>query len=223
MKTIYFDGDIGTDTNELSAKWLREQLPHTGEPIEVVVNSAGGNLFEAFTMIDIIAAYRGKTTAIVASAFSAASLFLIAFDEVEIGPNGYCMVHAPSMDGGRGADDADNRLLAQLRQKMIALYSQKIKQPLAKIARMIDQEVFFDSEASVSLGLCDRITSNVPAVMARQRPKACVASGATAAARWKLAVSNEYLQGFTRNQAASRANKSNPGLRAAYIAEANKR
>ncbi|CAN0123878.1 unnamed protein product, partial [Chrysoparadoxa australica] len=99
-KIIRIDAAIGEDIGELSAKWLQSQFPVDNSPIECRFHSPGGSVLEAFGMIDELNAYRGKKTAVVsAMAFSAASLVLCAFDEVEITPNGYVMIHQAHFDG----------------------------------------------------------------------------------------------------------------------------
>ena len=173
-------------------------------------------------MFDTIKAYRGRKTATVESmAFSAASLLLCAFDDVAISPNGYCMVHAPYFDG----DDmpkSERDLLANLREKMIGIYAEKTRKPIATISRLIDEETFLDAESSISLGIVNRVARASSAVMARMpvrilaRIKAASPVGATAMARWRSAV-------LASGGDVSAADKSHPGLRLQMLAEANRR
>ena len=75
MKTIQIDAPLGTLPGELSARWLRSQLPTDGQDVVLAVHSEGGAVLESLAMCDLIQSYNGKVTAIVSSmALSAASL-----------------------------------------------------------------------------------------------------------------------------------------------------
>jgi ATP-dependent protease ClpP protease subunit len=221
LKTIHIDGPIGPGPGEVSARAFKSQLPADESPITVKFHSEGGSVFEAFAIFDAIKAYRGAKSASVESmAFSAASMLLCAFDDVAISENGYIMIHSPYFD----ADDvspSEQRLLANLRERLVNLYSQKTRQPIATIGRLIDQETFFDADAAMSLGIVNRIVRAPQAVQARRLPSRVLAKlatskqGTTATARWQSAV---RASGSVRA-----ADRSNPGLRLAMLAEVNRR
>jgi ATP-dependent Clp protease protease subunit len=228
MKTIRIDGPIGQEPGELSAKWFRSQLPPDGSPVEVKFHSEGGSMFEAFAIFDTVKAYRGRKTATVESmAFSAASLLLCAFDDVAISPNGYTMVHAPYFDGDDGPK-SERELLASLREKMIGIYAEKTRKPIATISRMIDEETFLDAESSISLGIVNRVARASSAVMARMpsrivaRIKAALPVGNTATARWKSAV-DALASRMPKAKAMAEVEKSHPGLRLKMLDEVNGR
>jgi ATP-dependent Clp protease protease subunit len=227
VRVIRIDGPIGQAPGEFSAKWFRSQLPSDGSPVEVKFHSEGGSVFEAFAIYDAIAGYRGKKTATVESmAFSAASMLLCAFDDVAASPNAYVMLHAPYFDGDAPA--SEKKLLANLRERLINIYASKTRQPVATITRMIDQETFFDAEASVSLGIVNRISTASSAVMARLPARVLAklvsskTAGTTVAARWKAAV-DAKARTMPRAKAIVAVDKSHPGLRLAMIREANRR
>jgi len=221
MKTIHIDGPIGTEAGEVSAKWFRSQLPVDNSPIEIRINSEGGSVFEAFGIYDLVSAYPGRKTAVVASmAFSAASLIPCACDDSAITPNGYTMVHAPHMEGDE-LTDGDSRLLTSLRKKMISLYSAKTGQTIAAMTKLVEQETFFDAEASIGLGIVSRIVRTSSAVMARMPVRILAKikagpTGGTAKARWNSAV----LQACGNVTIADRRH---PGLRLRMLAEVNAR
>lgn len=228
MRIIRIDGPIGQEPGEISARWFRSQLPVDGSPFEAKFHSEGGSVFEAFAIYDAVASYRGKKTATVESmAFSAASLLLCAFDDVGISPNGYCMIHAPHFDG-EDVPKSEQALLASLRKKMIGIYASKTQKPVATISRLIDQETFFDAEASISLGIVNRIVRASSAVSARMparilaRIKAASPVGTTATARWRAAVDARATT-MPRAKAIMAVDESHPGLRQRMIDEANGR
>jgi len=228
MRTIRIDGPIGQAEGELSARWFRSQLPADGSPIEVRFHSEGGSVFESFGMFDTIKAYGGRKTAIVESmAFSAASLLLCAFDDVAISPNGYTMVHAPYFDS-EDVPKSERALLASLRERMIGIYAEKTRKPIATISRMVDEETFLDAESSISLGIVNRI-SRIPLAFVARMParilakiKAASPVGTTATARWKAAVDAKAAT-MPRAKAIMEVEKTHPGLRQQFVAEFNKR
>ena len=124
------------------------------------------------------------------------------------------MIHAPRMDGETTSGESE--LLDELRSKMLAIYCTRTGKPEAVVNRLLDNEAFFDAEASVDFGLVHRVASR--AVVAKQIPARIVAKlqlSTSATARWKTAV-----------QACGsviKADKQNPGLRLKMLAEVNKR
>ncbi len=226
-RVIRLDGAIGQEPGEISARWFRAQLPADGSPIEVKFHSEGGSVLEAFAIHDAVVGYRGRKVASVESmAFSAASLLLCAFDEVAISPNGYVMLHAPYFDA-EDVPTSERQLLAGLWQKMIGIYSQKTRQPIATITRLVDQETFFDAEASVSRGIVNRIVRASSPVMARMPARVlakikAASPGTSATARWRAAVDAKAAT-MPRSKAIMAVDESHPGLRQQMIAEANRR
>lgn len=228
VKVIHIDAPIGNAPGEISSKSFRSQLPADGGPIQVRFHSEGGSVFESFAILDAITDYQGPKSAIVSSmAFSAASLLLCAFDDVEITANGYTMLHHPHIES-EDMTPSDKRLLAQLRTKMISIYAHKTGKSTAIIARLLDQETFFDAEASVDLGLVSRVASRSSLVSARLPNRVLArlrtaSTGRTATSRWKAAVDAAMPRCKSRMAAVSMVNRENPGLRQAFVNEVNAR
>ena len=225
MQSISIDGDIGS---EITTAGIKAQLPRDGSAIVVRFHSEGGSIFEAFAIHDCLKAYPGQKKAIVESmAFSAASLILCAFADVEITENGYTMIHSPEMEGRAEATPADRQLLSQLRDRMVGIYSQRTGKPTSVISRLIDQESFFDAEASISLGLVNRIakpSGNIAARLpARVVAKLRGTATGTARARWQAAVRVASIGTNSYTRAVAAVDKSHPGLRSEMIQEANRK
>ena len=216
---IRIDAAIGQEPGQVSARWFRSQLPTDGRPIRISIHSEGGVLFEAFGIVDAIAAYPGPKTAVVESmALSAASLILCVCDSVEATPNAYCMIHTAHFDRDEPIEQSERDLLRSLRARMVSLYWKKTNKPTAVIEKALDSEVFYDAEAAQTFGLVDRITGK-EAAPARRRPAMAVARARSpqlsAVARWKAAVDAAG--------SVSAANKKNPGLRQQMLDEVNRR
>jgi ATP-dependent protease ClpP protease subunit len=232
MKQIEIDGVIGTGPGEVSSRFIKSQLPTDNSPIVVRIHSEGGSVFEAFAIYDLIDSYKGHSTGVVASmAFSAASLILCACDEAEATANAYVMVHSPHMDdaddGPHQMSPSEKKLLASLRERMIAIYSRRTGKPSSVISRLVDQETFFDVEAAIGLGIVDRISNRTSAVNARL-PRHVLAklgslAGQSAEVRWRGAVAVARSSGLSLGKAVLSVDRSSPGLRQRFIDEANGR
>lgn len=215
-KVVYLDGVIGSGEGECSAAWLRSQLPTDGRELVLKIHSEGGSVFESFAMFDLLAGYHGPKRCEVASmAFSAASLLPCCFDDSAITGRGYMMIHSPRYEH----DDmtrAEANLLDELRETMIDIYCQRTGKPESVIRRLLDEEAYFDAEASVEFGLVHRVASST--VIAKKIPSRIIARlkpSTSAVALWKAAVASAGD--------VSKADRQNPGLRAAMLREANSR
>ena len=160
-KQIIIDGVIGTNPGEISASMVKSQLPTTGEPIELVIHSEGGSVFEGFAIFDAVNEYPGrKTASIKSSAFSIASLIPMACDEINITPNGYMMIHRPY--GGVEGDDEQMtnqaELIRDMRAKMTTAYSVRSGRSEEEIAAMMERETFLNAEKCLAMGFVNRIT-----------------------------------------------------------------
>ncbi|MCA9050047.1 MAG: Clp protease ClpP [Planctomycetaceae bacterium] len=215
-KTIHLNGPIGDRPGEFGARWLRSELPTDGREVRLVIHSEGGSVFESLAMHDILRAYNGRVVGIVASAaFSAASLLLTACDEVQGTSNSFVMVHNSGMEEDAELSDSEQRLLTDLDETMVRLYSERTGQSPQTIRLMMQSETFLDATEAKRLGFIDTISEpkNLRIVAKRISPKNAVKVSATA--RWRAAVMD---CGSVRA-----ADKKHPGLRLKMLAEVNAR
>lgn len=161
VKSITIDGEIGKAEGQVSAQWFQSQLPvNSSEPIEIVIHSEGGNVWEGFKIYDLLTAYSGRKKAVIRStAFSIASFIPMACDEIEIAPNGYFMLHKPSIliEGNEEDLTAQAQLLKQTCDNMIAAYCKKTGRTEEQILEIVSRETFLNAQQSVDLGFADRI------------------------------------------------------------------
>ena len=161
MKTITIDGVIGQGEGEISCSCIRAQLPTDNSPIEVVIHSEGGSVFEGFAIYDLLNNYAGPKRCIVASsAFSIASFIPMAFNDVEITPNGYMMLHNPYAyaEGDDEAFAKQSALLSQLKTNMVNAYANRTGQTPQAIQEILRQETYYNASQAVAIGLANRIT-----------------------------------------------------------------
>ena len=162
MKNIRIDGVIGTSEGEVSAAWLRSELPANGtDPIRVSLHSEGGSVFEGFAIHDVLKEYEGpKTVAVESTAFSIASFIAMAGDEIEMSPNAYFMLHNPRINI-EGDDDELNKtagMITALKTNMVQAYAERTRKSVEQIQAILKDETYFNAEDAVSFGLADRIT-----------------------------------------------------------------
>ena len=161
MKTIRIDGVIGQGNGEVSADSIRAQLPTNGEPIRVSIHSEGGSVFEGFAIHDLFANYSGpKTIAVESTAFSIASFIAMAFDEIEMSPNAYLMLHNPRV----GVDGDDEELastagmISQLKNNMVTAYATRSGKSIEEVTAILKAETYMSASEAVASGFADRIT-----------------------------------------------------------------
>ena len=164
MKQIVIDGAIGKGKDEYSAAQMRAELEAAaGEPIHVTIHSEGGSVYEGNAIHDMLASYPGRKTATIQSmAFSIASFIALAFDEVEIAPNGWMMLHNPYAmvegDGKQLAKVAGQ--MDELRTKMVEAYAERMGASVESVAAIMAEETFLDAQRAVEIGLADRVTAS---------------------------------------------------------------
>ena len=162
VKKIAISGEIGTEEGQVSATWFRSQLPVNGvDPIEVSIHSEGGSVIEGFSIYDAIKSYAGPKRCVVASAaFSIASFIPMAFDDVEITPNGYLMMHNPyaACEGDSAEFAKMAGVLDGMKTNMVDAYSIKSGKSIDEIKAILDAETYLNATTALSNGFVNRIT-----------------------------------------------------------------
>lgn len=169
MNEIIIDAPIGTAEGEVSSQYIRSELAKCDPsmPLRVRIHSEGGSVFEGFAIHDAFAAWPGrKVASIESSAFSIASYIPMAFDEIEITPNGYVMLHNPYM-ATEGDDEelaSQAELLRSLKDSMVAAYAKRTGKTEDDIKAILKKETYLNAQAALELGLVTRIAGE---------PRAC--------------------------------------------------
>lgn len=161
MKEIRIDGVIGTEEGEVSAAWVRSQLPTDGSEIKCSMHSEGGSVFEGFAIHDVFAEYQGpKAIAIESTAFSIASFIAMAFDDIEMSPNAYFMLHNPriNIEGDDEELAKKSGMISNLKTTMVNGYAQRTGKTPDEIQAILKAETYFNATEAVAFGLANRIT-----------------------------------------------------------------
>lgn len=140
-------------------KFRKALAEHKGKNITMWVDSWGGDVFAGVGIHDALKEHKGKITAKVTKAVSAASLPIMAAHEVLMSPGGIVMIHnAWTSVTGEARDmrhTAD--LLDEVKEAILNIYQTKVGKSREKIAQMMDNEEWMSARKAVAEGFADGI------------------------------------------------------------------
>lgn len=135
------------------------KIPFPSEPLEVRINSSGGDVYTANEIYAKLRGHKGKVTVkIVGLAASAASVIAMAGDVIEMNPIALMMIHNVStLTYGNSQQlkrqietmDVANDALATAYQERTGLAKEKIKE-------MMERETWLSCDTAISLGFADK-------------------------------------------------------------------
>lgn len=141
----------------LGAADFRRQLDDLGEvdTITLRINSPGGSVFQAAAMYTLLRDHPARIEVKVDGlAASAASLVMMAGDDIQISEVGMVMVHDPVLivlgTARQLREEAD--LLDKLAKPIKRVYAARTGNSLARIEELMEAETWMDAEEAVELG-----------------------------------------------------------------------
>jgi len=155
------------EASETSAKYFRDRLNEipTGEPIELHVNSQGGEVGEGVTIFNLLKQKREAGSHITAyvdgTAYSVAMDIVMAANDIHMGLGTTMFLHNPWMYCSGNAEQLRNyadqldSLAAASLQLYLARSGGKISQE--ELKDMMDKETMLDPETCLKYGFCDVI------------------------------------------------------------------
>jgi ATP-dependent protease ClpP protease subunit len=162
MATMYLYDEIGPSAWGLvdSASVISALASLNGLPINLRINSPGGDVFEAFAIYNALARHTaGVTVDIDALAASAASVVAMAGRKIRIAENAMVMIHDPTTVAIGGADDmrqvAD--VLDQVADNIAGIYAARTELPLEWIKPAMAGETWLRAAEAVERGFADEI------------------------------------------------------------------
>ena len=147
----------------VSAEAIIEELKalEAGASVLVRFNSEGGDLFEGIAIHNALAGHKGKVVSRVDGlAASAASLVMLAGEEVEILSNAFVMIHHPwTVVWGNASDlRAEADLLDKIGDSsLVSAYVAFTGQTEAQVREWLDAETWFNATEAVDEGFANRI------------------------------------------------------------------
>ena len=136
-------------------------------PLNVYVNSPGGDLIDAIAIFNAIKRYEGNTTVYVDGvAASAASYICMAFDRVVMPKNTVMMIHDPISHSFGNADDMRETadLLDKFKNSIASGYADKSGKSQEEIALMLNAETWLGAEEALAAGFADEVTKEIAVV-----------------------------------------------------------
>lgn len=156
--------DIGEDYwsgGGVTAKKVAAQLRAIGDrPVEVQINSPGGDMFEGIAIYNVLREHpQDITVKVMGMAASAASLIAMAGNTVQIGVSSFVMIHncwVLAM-GNRHAMAEVAAWLAPFDQAMVDLYAHRTTASAEDIAKWMDAETWMSGATAIERGFADEI------------------------------------------------------------------
>lgn len=154
----YWDGQKVTASNA-----FRQALADARGPMNVLINSPGGDTFagaDMYTALREYSASRGRVTCYVTGlAASAASLVAMAGDEVVISEVGMMMIHDPwTLAMGNAAELRELAdTLDTVRDAVAAAYVARTGKSAQEIRGMMARERYMTAQEAIADGFADRV------------------------------------------------------------------
>lgn len=154
---------IGEDwwTGEgITAKSVSKQLRAIGGPVEVQINSPGGDVFEGFAIYNVLREHPYPVSIkVLGMAASAASVIAMAGDTIECGASAFIMIHnCWVMAVGNRHDMRETAdYLEPFDQALRAVYVARTGQSEADISKWMDAETYMSGSVAVERGFADSL------------------------------------------------------------------
>jgi ATP-dependent Clp protease protease subunit len=178
MATMYLYDEIGPAYYGLidAASVISALAQFNGLPINLRINSPGGDVFEGFAIYNALQRHNAPITVdIDALCASIATVVALAGDKVRIASNAMFMVHnAWTIAAGNAGElrkTAD--MLDQVDQNIVATYVAKTGLPLETLNPMMAAETWMTADVAVAKGFCQEVGQplNVSASIGARRFK----------------------------------------------------
>lgn len=148
-----YDGVCPRDVQSLIDKAM-------GQPLEVYINSGGGDIFAGSEIYEALRTYQGEVHIhVVGVAASAASVIACA-GKSDIAPTAMMMVHnvSSAARGDYNVMDHTSEVLQKANKAIAAAYVEKTGKPEAEVLKMMDRETWLTGKEAVEAGLVDAIS-----------------------------------------------------------------
>lgn len=148
----------------ITAKKVSAQLRAIGDrPVEVQINSPGGDMFEGIAIYNVLREHpQDITVKVMGMAASAASVIAMAGDRIEIGAASFLMIHnCWVLAIGNRHDMAETAdWLEPFDQAMRDVYVARSGQSADDVAGWMDAETFMSGSTAIDRGFADTLLSS---------------------------------------------------------------
>ena len=160
---IYIFDEIGT-YGVTAQDFISEIKGLKDMPINLRINSLGGDVFDGMAMYNVIKRREAKTTVYIEGiAASIATIIALGADEVIMAENSLFMIH--NAWGGTSGEAKDMRKTAETLDKITSeltdIYVKKTGLSYDTLAQMMDEESWLNAEEAFRLGFIDTISDSI--------------------------------------------------------------
>lgn len=130
--------------------------------INVVIHSAGGDVFAANAIYSALVMNKAKITGtVIGLCASAATIILMACDSRTIAKNGMLMAHNPSVSlfGSYQADELLKlaEVTNQVKKSIVTAYMERLDKTEDEIEQLMNEESWYVGQEAVDAGFCDSV------------------------------------------------------------------
>lgn len=163
MRTLFLNGQISDETwfgDEVTPEIFRGELNAGKGPVNVWINSPGGDVFAAAQIYNMLMDYPYDVTVMIDGlAASAASVIAMAGTRVQMSPVAMMMIHNPATVAIGDTEEMKKaiKMLDEVKESIMNAYEIKSGLSRDKISRLMDAETWFNAKKAVELGFADEI------------------------------------------------------------------
>ena len=160
---VYIFDEIGT-YGVTAQEFINDIKGLKDMPINLRINSLGGDVFDGMAMYNVIKRREAKTTVYIEGiAASIATIIALGADEVVMAENSLFMIH--NAWGGTMGEAKDMRKTAETLDKISSeltdIYRKKTGLSNDVLAEMMDEETWLNAEEAYELGFIDTISDSI--------------------------------------------------------------
>ena len=135
------------------------QIPFPDKPLEVIINSGGGDVFTGSEIYSMLKSHKGHVTVkIIGVCASAASMVAMAGDTGEMSPTGLLMIHNAMgwTFGNTQEHEKQIKSLEEANDSIAKAYQNKTGLPLSEIRELMKAETWFSCDKAIEYGFVDK-------------------------------------------------------------------
>ena len=160
---VYIFDEIGT-YGITAQEFITDIKDLKDTPINLRINSLGGDVFDGMAMYNVIKRREAKTTVYIEGiAASIATIISLGADEVVMAENSLFMIH--NAWGGTMGEAKDMRKTAETLEKITGeltdIYRKKTGLSYDALAQMMDEETWLNANEAYELGFIDTISDSI--------------------------------------------------------------
>ena len=160
---VYIFDEIGT-YGITAQEFITDIKDLKDTPINLRINSLGGDVFDGMAMYNVIKRREAKTTVYIEGiAASIATIISLGADEVVMAENSLFMIH--NAWGGTMGEAKDMRKTADTLEKITGeltdIYRKKTGLSYDALAEMMDEETWLNANEALEMGFIDTISDSI--------------------------------------------------------------